>query len=85
MSALPTDFLRKHGWREVTERIAKSVGMVAGQERPTVQAPDDYKQRFEEAMDRYFVTVNKKRLVGENEPFCVDAEPRYEDRICCSS
>jgi len=34
----------------------KSVGLIAGQQTPTIISPHNYKQRFRLAMDRYFMS-----------------------------
>ena len=42
------------------ERMGKSVGMLTGQAEPTIIQPPQYRNRFQTAMDRYFMTVPDK-------------------------
>jgi hypothetical protein len=42
------------------ERMGKSVGMIAGQAEPTVIQPPNYRNRFQAAMERYFMMVPDK-------------------------
>lgn len=49
------DYCRKYTWDKKIESGVKSLGRVAGQERPTVLSPKDYAKRFLKAMDGYFM------------------------------
>jgi len=42
------------------ERMGKSVGMIAGQAEPTIIQPPAYRNRFQNAMQRYFMMVPDK-------------------------
>jgi len=42
-------------WDKRIEHGVKSVGLIAGQQTPTIVSPHQYKQRFRLAMDRYFM------------------------------
>ncbi|GMI55924.1 hypothetical protein ScalyP_jg1490 [Parmales sp. scaly parma] len=54
------DYLRQYDILKQLERVGKSVGMVAGQDSPTIIQPPLYKQRFQNAMEKYFATVPGK-------------------------
>jgi hypothetical protein len=43
-------------WDKRLEMGVKSVGLIAGQQTPTIISPHNYKQRFRLAMDRYFMS-----------------------------
>lgn len=49
------DYIRQYTWAASLEHGVKSVGRIAGQAVPTVISPPQYKQRFRDAMDRYFM------------------------------
>lgn len=51
------DYLRQYDLLKQMESVSKSVGMIAGQEAPTIVEPTTYKSRFSEAMKRYFLSV----------------------------
>ena len=46
------DYIRQYTWDKRLETGVKSVGIIAGQSRPTVISPQSYKIRFRLAMDR---------------------------------
>lgn len=48
------------------ERMGKSVGMLAGQAEPTIIQPSQYRKRFTNAMERYFMTVPDKWISHES-------------------
>jgi 1-phosphatidylinositol-3-phosphate 5-kinase len=48
------DYLRQYDYIKVMESNVKSVAMIAGGHAPTVIKPSHYKERFKQAMDRYF-------------------------------
>jgi hypothetical protein len=52
------------------ERMGKSVGMIAGQAEPTIIQPPAYRNRFQAAMQRYFMMVPDKWT-----PFHMQAVP----------
>ena len=54
------DFMRQYDILKQMERVGKSIPMVVGQEAPTIIQPPLYKQRFTNAMERYFMTVPNK-------------------------
>ena len=54
------DYMRQYDILKQMERVGKSVGMMAGQEAPTIIQPNNYKARFQAAMDKYFATVPSK-------------------------
>jgi 1-phosphatidylinositol-3-phosphate 5-kinase len=39
------------------ERVGKSMGMIAGQAEPTIIQPLPYRNRFQAAMDKYFMAI----------------------------
>ena len=51
------DFMRQYDILKQMERVGKSLPMVVGSEAPTIIQPPLYKQRFTNAMERYFMTV----------------------------
>mmetsp|Transcript_28848 Transcript_28848/g.80666 ORF Transcript_28848/g.80666 Transcript_28848/m.80666 type:complete len:84 (-) Transcript_28848:93-344(-) len=52
------DFMRKYTWDKQLETWVKSTGIMGGRGKiPTVISPEQYKQRFRDAMWRYFVLV----------------------------
>jgi len=50
------DYIRVYTWDKRLETGVKSVGLIAGQQTPTIISPHNYKQRFRLAMDRYFMS-----------------------------
>eukprot|EP00903_Cladosiphon_okamuranus_P005970 g5894.t1 len=54
------DYMRQYDIIKRMERMGKSVSMIAGQAEPTIVQPSLYKTRFQQAMDRYFMTVPDK-------------------------
>jgi len=63
------DYMRQYDIIKKMERMGKSVGMIAGQAEPTVIQPPNYRNRFQAAMERYFMMVPDKwtifRMRGE--------------------
>ena len=57
------DYMRQYDFIKRMERMGKSVGMLAGQQEPTIIQPPQYRKRFNLAMDRYFITVPDKHLI----------------------
>lgn len=51
------DYMRQYDIIKKVERMGKSVGMIAGQPEPTVIQPPNYRNRFRDAMERYFLVV----------------------------
>lgn len=49
------DFIRQYTWDKKLEMGVKSVGLIAGQNVPTIISPQNYKIRFRLAMERYFM------------------------------
>jgi len=54
------DYMRQYDMLKKMERMSKSVGMIAGQAEPTVIQPPNYRNRFQAAMERYFMMVPDK-------------------------
>lgn len=54
------DFMRQYDILKQMERVGKSLPMVVGSEAPTIIQPPLYKERFTNAMERYFMTVPTK-------------------------
>jgi 1-phosphatidylinositol-3-phosphate 5-kinase len=54
------DYMRQYDIIKKMERMGKSVGMIAGQAEPTVIQPPNYRNRFQAAMERYFMMVPDK-------------------------
>ena len=50
-----TDYVRVYTWDKKLEMGVKSVGLIAGQNMPTIISPQNYKIRFRLAMERYFI------------------------------
>jgi hypothetical protein len=42
------------------ERMGKSVAMLTGQAEPTIIQPNQYRKRFANAMEKYFMAVPDK-------------------------
>eukprot|EP01083_Nonionella_stella_P182814 658806_1 len=62
------DYLRTYTWDKAVEEQAKSIGMVIGKQAPTIQRPKNYKQRFREAMERYFMVAPDRKTKRINRP-----------------
>jgi len=56
------DYMRQYDFIKRMERMGKSVGMLAGQQEPTIIQPPQYRKRFNTAMERYFLTCPDKYL-----------------------
>jgi len=54
------DYMRQYDIVKKMERMGKSVGMIAGQAEPTVIQPPNYRNRFQAAMEKYFMMVPDK-------------------------
>ena len=54
------DYMRQYDIIKRMERMGKSVGMIAGQAEPTIIQPPAYRNRFQGAMQRYFMMVPDK-------------------------
>jgi len=54
------DYMRQYDILKKMERMGKSVGMIAGQAEPTIIQPQNYRNRFRLAMERYFMLVPDK-------------------------
>lgn len=54
------DYMRQYDIIKQMERVGKSVGMIAGAQQPTIIQPSLYKNRFQNAMERYFTSVPNK-------------------------
>jgi len=54
------DYMRQYDIIKKVERMGKSVGMIAGQAEPTVIQPPNYRNRFQAAMEKYFMMVPDK-------------------------
>jgi len=55
------DYIRKYTWDKQLETLLKSSGIVGGRGKvPTIISPKQYKARFREAMNFYFVRVPNK-------------------------
>ena len=54
------DYIRTFTWDKKLETLVKSTVLGAGQGPPTVVSPEVYRNRFLEAMDRYFLLVPDK-------------------------
>jgi len=55
------DYIRKYTWDKQLETLLKSSGIVGGRGKvPTIISPKQYKTRFREAMNFYFVRVPNK-------------------------
>jgi len=54
------DYIRTFTWDKKLETLVKSTVLGAGQGPPTVVSPEIYRNRFLEAMDRYFLLVPDK-------------------------
>lgn len=52
------DYIRTFTWDKKIETLVKSSGLLGGQgKQPTIVSPDEYRKRFQSAMDRYFLGV----------------------------
>ena len=62
------DFIRTFTWDKKLEMYVKSTGILGGQGKmPTVVSPELYRERFCEAMQRYFLMIPNKWLGLGNE------------------
>jgi 1-phosphatidylinositol-3-phosphate 5-kinase len=59
------DLLRTFTWDKKLESWVKETGLLGGGSEPTIVTPRQYKNRFREAMDRYFVMVPDKFVKKE--------------------
>ena len=51
------DYLRQYDLLKQMESVSKSVGMIAGQEAPTIVQPQTYSKRLSAAMRKYFMAI----------------------------
>jgi hypothetical protein len=51
------DYMRQYDIIKKLEKAGKSLTMIAGQAAPTITTPIQYKERFQNAMERYFMNV----------------------------
>ncbi|KAH6584823.1 hypothetical protein BASA61_007191 [Batrachochytrium salamandrivorans] len=62
------DFIRTFTWDKKLESLVKETGFLGGGgKEPTVVTPRQYKNRFREAMEKYFLMVPDKFLVADVE------------------
>jgi hypothetical protein len=54
------DFIRTYTWDKKLESWVKETGLLGGGKDPTIVSPKQYKTRFREAMERYFLLVPDK-------------------------
>jgi 1-phosphatidylinositol-3-phosphate 5-kinase len=54
------DYMRQYDIIKQMERVGKSVSMIAGAQQPTIIQPNNYKIRFQNAMERFFTPVPTK-------------------------
>ncbi len=52
------DFIRTYTWDKKVETWVKETGWLGGGKEPTVISPEQYKERFRAAMDKYFLLVS---------------------------
>ncbi|KAJ2549876.1 Mitochondrial distribution and morphology protein 12 [Coemansia sp. RSA 1878] len=57
------DFIRTFTWDKQLESWVKEAGILGGKKGPTIVSPKQYKNRFREAMKRYFMMVPDKFYV----------------------
>lgn len=50
------DYLREYTWDKKVETVAKTISK--GGATPTIVSPEDYKERFKKAMNKYFMEVS---------------------------
>ncbi|ETO16324.1 FYVE-type zinc finger-containing protein [Reticulomyxa filosa] len=55
------DYFRQYTWDKAAEEAVKSVGMAVGKAAPTIVKPSNYKQRFREAMEKYFMACPDRK------------------------
>ncbi len=60
------DYIGLYTWKKGLETAGKSVGMIAGRAAPTIIQPTKYKERFREAMHRYFMVAPDQFSSPEN-------------------
>jgi 1-phosphatidylinositol-3-phosphate 5-kinase len=51
------DFIRTFTWDKKLESWVKESGILGGGREPTIVTPKQYRLRFKEAMERYFLMV----------------------------
>jgi hypothetical protein len=54
------DYMRQYDIIKQMERVGKSVSMIAGAQQPTIIQPNNYKIRFQNAMEKFFTPVPTK-------------------------
>jgi len=60
------DFIRTFTWDKKLESWVKETGLLGGGKEPTIVTPRQYKNRFREAMERYFLMVPDKFVMAGN-------------------
>jgi 1-phosphatidylinositol-3-phosphate 5-kinase len=60
------DFIRTFTWDKKLESWVKETGLLGGGKEPTIVTPKQYKNRFREAMERYFLMVPEKFQLVSN-------------------
>ena len=61
MVKLIADFIRTFTWDKKLESWVKETGLLGGGgKEPTIVTPKQYKNRFREAMEKYFLMVPEK-------------------------
>ncbi|KAJ1497587.1 1-phosphatidylinositol-3-phosphate 5-kinase [Coelomomyces lativittatus] len=51
------DFIRTYTWDKKLESWVKETGLLGGGKEPTIVSPKQYRTRFRDAMERYFLAV----------------------------
>jgi 1-phosphatidylinositol-3-phosphate 5-kinase len=62
------DFIRTFTWDKKLESWVKETGLLGGGKEPTIVTPRQYKNRFREAMERYFLMVPEKFQTYSSQP-----------------
>lgn len=62
------DYIRTFTWDKKLESWAKEAGILGRGKEPTIVGPRQYRSRFREAMDRYFLAVPDKWTARLGEP-----------------
>lgn len=61
------DYLHQYTWDKQIENSVKLLGKIAGKSSPTVLPPKDYKKRFRDAMERYFIDAPSRYIQPQSE------------------
>ena len=62
------DFIRTFTWDKKLESWVKETGLLGGGKEPTIVTPRQYKNRFREAMEKYFLMIPDKFVIAGNIP-----------------